>query len=228
MTKILVIDDDQNVQRLLRVTLKQEGFEVVVAGDGSEGLKLWESDAPSLILLDVNLPKLDGYQVAIRIRETEGAGAHVPIIMLTAEKDVSQKVRGLRAGADDYLVKPFAFRELLARVRALSRRHLDRRTAAMQFGDIAIDTSAHSVSVGSAPVRLSAKEFAILEYFALHPMQVFSRRQVEEHVWNYDFDSSSNLVDVYIGRIRRKLLDAGAIDPIVTVRGVGYRFEPPA
>ncbi len=122
MTKILVIDDDQNVQRLLRVTLKQEGFEVVVAGDGIEGLRLWEAEAPSLILLDVNLPKQDGYQVATKIRETEGSGAHIPIIMLTAEKDVTQKVRGLRAGADDYLVKPFHQAELLARMKSLLTR----------------------------------------------------------------------------------------------------------
>ena len=122
MTKILVIDDDQNVQRLLRVTLKQEGFEVVVAGDGVEGLRLWEAESPALILLDVNLPKQDGYQVATKIRETEGTGSHIPIIMLTAEKDVTQKVRGLRAGADDYLVKPFHQAELLARMKSLLAR----------------------------------------------------------------------------------------------------------
>lgn len=122
MTKILVIDDDQNVQRLLRVTLKQEGFDVVVAGDGVEGLRLWEAESPSLILLDVNLPLLDGYQVATKIRETEGTGSHIPIIMLTAEKDVTQKVRGLRAGADDYLVKPFHQAELLARMKSLLTR----------------------------------------------------------------------------------------------------------
>jgi len=122
MTKILVVDDDQNVQRLLRVTLKQEGFEVIVAGDGAEGLQLWEDEAPDLILLDVTLPKQDGYQVAARIREVEGSGAHVPIIMLTAEKEVEQKVRGLRAGADDYLVKPFHQAELLARMKSLLTR----------------------------------------------------------------------------------------------------------
>ena len=122
MTKILVVDDDQNVQRLLRVTLKQEGFEVIVASDGAEGLQLWEDEAPDLILLDVTLPKQDGYQVAARIREVEGSGAHVPIIMLTAEKEVEQKVRGLRAGADDYLVKPFHQAELLARMKSLLTR----------------------------------------------------------------------------------------------------------
>ena len=122
MTKILVVDDDPNVQRLLRVTLKQEGFEVVVAGDGVEGLRLWETESPALILLDVTLPRQDGYQVATKIRETEGSGTHVPIIMLTAEKEVEQKVRGLRAGADDYLVKPFHQAELLARMKSLLTR----------------------------------------------------------------------------------------------------------
>jgi pilus assembly protein CpaE len=122
MTKILVVDDDPNVQRLLRVTLKQEGFEVIVAGDGVEGLRLWETESPALILLDVTLPRQDGYQVAAKIRETEGSGTHIPIIMLTAEKEVEQKVRGLRAGADDYLVKPFHQAELLARMRGLLSR----------------------------------------------------------------------------------------------------------
>jgi len=122
MSKILVVDDDPNVQRLLRVTLKQEGFEVIVAGDGAEALRLWEAEAPALILLDVSLAKLDGYQVATSIREAEGPGAHVPIIMLTAEKEVEQKVRGLRAGADDYLVKPFHQAELLARMKSLLAR----------------------------------------------------------------------------------------------------------
>ena len=122
MSKILVVDDDPNVQRLLRVTLKQEGFDVIVAGDGAEGLRLWEAEAPALILLDVSLAKLDGYQVASSIREAEGTGTHVPIIMLTAEKEVEQKVRGLRAGADDYLVKPFHQAELLARMKSLLAR----------------------------------------------------------------------------------------------------------
>jgi pilus assembly protein CpaE len=130
MTKILVVDDDPNVQRLLRVTLKQEGFEVVVAGDGSEGLRLWETETPDLILLDVTLPKVDGYEVATRIRAAEGTGKHVPIIMLTAEKEVEQKVRGLRAGADDYLVKPFHQAELLARMKSLVARFGARTGAA--------------------------------------------------------------------------------------------------
>lgn len=126
MTRILVVDDDPNVQRLLRVTLKQEGFEVIVAGDGAEGLRLWETETPALILLDVSLAKLDGYQVAAAIRKAEGTGAHVPIIMLTAEKEVEQKVRGLRAGADDYLVKPFHQAELLARMKSLLARFSSR------------------------------------------------------------------------------------------------------
>lgn len=126
MTKILVVDDDPNVQRLLRVTLKQEGFEVVVAGDGAEGVRLWEAESPALILLDVTLARLDGYEVATTIRAAEGSGAHVPIIMLTAEKEVEQKVRGLRAGADDYLVKPFHQAELLARMKSLLARFAPR------------------------------------------------------------------------------------------------------
>src|SRR3989304_2334065 len=129
MTTILVAEDDANVQRLLRVTLKQEGYEVVVAGDGAEGLRLWETESPALILLDVTLTKLDGCEVATKSRESEGTGAHVPIIMLTAEKEVEQKVRGLRAGADDYLVKPFHQAELLARMKSLLARFAPREGA---------------------------------------------------------------------------------------------------
>jgi DNA-binding response OmpR family regulator len=144
--------------------------------------------------------------------------------MLTARGSVEDRVAGLSCGADDYLVKPFAFRELLARVRALTRRHLDNRAAVLEAGPIRLDTVSREVTVGGRPLQLTAKELAILEYFMHHPGRVLTRVQVEDHVWNYDFAAESNLVEVYVGRIRRKLAAAGAGDAIATVRGVGYRL----
>ena len=135
-------------------------------------------------------------------------------------------MRGLESGADDYLVKPFAFVEFLARVRALVRRHLPDRSSVLQSGALSLDTSARELRVDDRPVRLTSKEFAILEYFMHHPRRVLARAQIEEHVWDYDFEGASNLVDVYMGRVRRKLSNAGAPDHIVTIRGMGYRFDP--
>jgi DNA-binding response OmpR family regulator len=146
--------------------------------------------------------------------------------MLTARDAVEDRVRGLESGADDYLVKPFAFVEFLARVRALARRHLVDRSSVLEAGHLRLDTAARDLQVRGRPLRMTGKELAIIEYLMHHPRQVLSRSQIEEHVWNYDFESGSNLVDVYVGRIRRKLIGAGAGDPIVTLRGIGYRFDP--
>jgi DNA-binding response OmpR family regulator len=148
--------------------------------------------------------------------------------MLTARDAVEDRVRGLESGADDYLVKPFAFMEFLARLRALARRHLEDRSSVLEAGDLRLDTSARELRFGGRPVPVTGKELAIIEYLMHHPRQVLSRSQIEEHVWNYDFESGSNLVDVYVGRIRRKLNGAGAGDPIVTLRGMGYRFDSEA
>ena len=147
-------------------------------------------------------------------------------MMLTARDAVDDRVRGLEAGADDYMVKPFAMRELTARIRALARRHLPDRTAVLTAGSIVLDTAAHTVKVDAQMVEVTAKEFAILDFFLHNPVRLLSRTQIIEHVWDYDFDGGHNLVEVYMGRLRRKLIAAGAGDPFVTVRGSGYRLEP--
>jgi DNA-binding response OmpR family regulator len=146
--------------------------------------------------------------------------------MLTARDAVDDRVRGLEAGADDYMVKPFAMRELLARIRALARRHLPDRTSVLTAGDIVLDTAAHTLKVSDTYVELTAKEFAILDFFMHHPGRLLTRAQIIDHVWDYDFEGGHNLVEVYMGRLRRKLIAAGAGDPFVTVRGAGYRLEP--
>jgi DNA-binding response OmpR family regulator len=169
------------------------------------------------------LPGRDGFDVS---RELRRERVRVPILMLTARDSVDDRVRGLAAGADDYLVKPFAFAELLARIRALSRRHLDNRSALLELGPLVLDSEARRITVNGQELELTAKEFAILEYFLHHPNRVLTRSQIEDHVWNYDFASESNLVEVYIARLRRKLAASGVDDLIQTVRGTGgYRLK---
>jgi DNA-binding response OmpR family regulator len=147
-----------------------------------------------------------------------------PILMLTARDAVDDRVAGLEAGADDYLVKPFAFREVVARLRALTRRHLPNRGTTLRSGKLALDTASHVLTVDGKAVDLTAKEFAILEYFLLNPDRLLTRSQILEHAWDYDFDGGRNLIEVYIGRLRKKLIEAGGGDPFLTVRGSGYRF----
>jgi DNA-binding response OmpR family regulator len=175
--------------------------------------------------MDVMLPGTDGLAVSRQLRQQK---VSTPILMLTARDAVDDRVSGLEAGADDYMVKPFAMRELLARIRALARRHLPDRTSVLTAGSIVLDTAAHTLRVSGRNVELTAKEFAILDFFMHHPGRLLSRTQIIEHVWDYDFDGGHNLVEVYMGRLRRKLTEAGAPDPFVTIRGAGYRLEPRA
>jgi DNA-binding response OmpR family regulator len=222
--RVLIVEDDRRLANVLRSGLEEEGFGVDVVTEGEEALAAASTTPFDLLTLDVMLPgSRDGFQVSAELRKRRIA---TPVLMLTARDAVEDRVRGLGSGADDYLVKPFAFAEFLARVRALTRRHLENRTSVLEVGSLRLDTGAHQLSVGGNPVELTAKEFSILEYFMLHPKQVLSQPQIEEHVWSYAFASESNLVEVYVGRIRRKLLAAGTGDPIITLRGVGYRFDP--
>jgi DNA-binding response OmpR family regulator len=224
--KILVVDDDPNVQRLLQYTLKQEGYEVVIAADGAEGFRMWGAEAPDLILLDVMLPKLDGYQVATKIRTEEGTAGHVPIIMLTAEREVEQKVRGLRAGADDYLIKPFAIVELTARLEALLRRHGAEGAGPHMAGDIVVDPRRHVATRDGRELGLTRREFDLLDVFVRHPGQVLSRDQLLSLVWGYTTDVETNVVDVFVGYLRRKLEGGGEPRILHTVRGVGWALRP--
>ena len=194
---------------------------VDVAHDGEQGLAAASSTPYDVIVLDIMLPRLDGLEVTRRLREHR---VETPILMLTARDGVDDRVSGLEAGADDYLVKPFALREVIARLRALTRRHVPNRTAQLKAGKVLLDTAAHLLTVDGREVDLTTKEFAILEYFLLNQGRLLTRNQILEHGWDYDFEGGRNLIEVYIGRLRKKLTEAGAADPFVTVRGSGYRY----
>ncbi|MEA2683349.1 MAG: hypothetical protein QOK05_1677 [Chloroflexota bacterium] len=223
--RVLIVEDDLRLSTTLRKGLQEAAVTVDLVGTGAEALDAATATAFDAIILDVMLPGgMDGFEVCAQLRRRR---VSIPVLMLTGRDAVSDRVRGLEAGADDYMVKPFAFQELLARVRALTRRHLEDRSAALTAGALILDTAARLVTVDGRPVDLTSKEFAVLEYFLHNPRRLLTRSQVEEHVWNYDFESESNLVEVYVGRIRRKLLAAGMDGLLTTVRGAGYRLDPP-
>ena len=221
---ILVVEDEQRLARLLKRVLTEEHHIVDLAFDGVEGLDQAETQTYDLIVLDVLLPKLSGIEVCRRLR---AAGIHSPILMLTALGAVEDRVTGLNAGADDYLTKPFAMTELLARVNALLRRRdkpFDQSTI-LQVGDLTLDLVHHSVQRAGKTIDLTAKEFALLEYLMRHPGQVLSRTQITDQVWRYDLDAVSNVVDIYIHYLRDKI-DRGFSRPLLkTMRGVGYKIE---
>jgi DNA-binding response OmpR family regulator len=220
--RVLIVEDDHRLASSMRRGLEEADMAVDVVHDGSEAIAAALATLYDVILLDLMLPEVDGVEVCRRLR---GRRMHAPILVLTARDSLEDRVLGLEAGADDYLVKPFALREVIARVRALARRHLHDRTAVMKAGPISLDTSAQKLQVGARPVALTAKEYAILEYFMLNPGVLLTKDQIIEHVWNYDFEGGRNLIEVYVNRLRTKLATAGAADPFVTVRGAGYRFE---
>jgi len=223
--RILAIEDEPGIVRVLERGLGAHGHQVVSADNGEDGAILATDPSVELVLLDIALPGLDGHAVLERIRALRPT---LPILMLTARDDLQNKVRALNAGADDYLTKPFAFEELLARVRALSRRVGQRESSRMQAGDLRIDLLSRRVWRADKVIDLSSREFALLEYFVRHLGQVLSRQQILEAVWEYDFDADSNIVDVYVRYLRRKIDHPPQPSLITTVRGSGYRFEPPA
>lgn len=218
--KILVIDDDRRITALLRRTLVFEGYEVQVAGGGEEGLRLAASWLPDLVLLDVLMPGMDGWEVCRRLRAAGG----VPVLMLTARDDVSDRVKGLDLGADDYLVKPFALEELLARVRALLRRKKPGEPVLqpLVYEDLVLDHTSREVRRGDRLIQLTAREFDLLALLLENPRQVLTRDLIMERVWGYDFSGESNVLEVYIGMLRQKLEEAGERRLIHTRRGVGY------
>ena len=220
--RILIVEDDSRLADVLRRGLQEQGYAVDLAHDGETGVGLAESEPYDLVILDLMLPVLDGLSVCRRLR---GAGRGVPVLMLTARDSIDDRVAGLDAGADDYLVKPFAFRELLARVRALLRRDSLSRDPLLRLGDLEIDTVSHAVRRAGRSVELTGKEYALLEFLARNPNRVLTRTQIAEHVWNYDFTALSNVVDVYVRYLRRKLGDEQEPRLIETVRGVGYRLR---
>jgi len=220
--RILVVEDERRITAFIKRGLEEERYAVDVAYDGEEALDWAAVVDYDLIVLDVLLPKKDGIEVC---RELRAQGNKVPILMLTARDAIEDRVQGLDSGADDYLVKPFAFQELLARIRALLRRSGEIKTTRLQVGDLALDTLTHRASRGGRVIELTAREYALLEFLMRHPGQVLSRTQISEHVWNYDFFTTSNVVDVYIRYLRRKIDKGFEVKLLQTVRGVGYKIE---
>ena len=225
--RILVVDDERAVRESLRRALELEGYDVELAADGQEALDLLESEStePDALVLDVLMPQVDGLEVCRRLRL---AGSQLPVLMLTARAEVETRVEGLDAGADDYVTKPFALEELLARLRALLRRTADGSGETLRFADLELDPKTRDVTRGGEPIELTRTEFALLELFLLNPRQVLTRSLIFERVWGYDFGASSNSLDVYIGYLRRKTEAGGKPRLIQTVRGVGYALREPA
>ena len=220
--KVLVVEDDRKVAGFIEQGLREEGYVVDVAPDGEEATMLAHVYDYDVILLDVVLPKKNGFQVATELRRE---GRNTPILMLTSRDSVEDVVRGLDSGADDYLPKPFHFEELLARVRALSRRGGAERLDTLRFGGITMDRLRHDVRIEDKPFDLTAKEFQLLEYFLLHPEEVVRRTTLLEKVWDMHFDPESNVVDVHVGNLRRKMASCTAAQRIETVRGVGFALR---
>ncbi|HWQ15110.1 MAG TPA: response regulator transcription factor [Roseiflexaceae bacterium] len=225
MAHLLIVEDEAEIAGYLRRGLTFEGYSVEVAADGPAAISAARERPPDLVVLDLMLPGMDGLEVARRIR----SASDVPIIMLTARDAVPDRVAGLEAGADDYLIKPFAFEELLARIRVqLRRRQREEQPGVLRYGPLVMDTAAHETSIGERRVDLTAKEYDLLELFMRHPQQVLTREVIYDRVWGYDFGGESNIIEVYVRYLRQKLEARGEPRLIHTVRGVGYilREEP--
>jgi two-component system response regulator MprA len=221
--KILVVDDERAVRESLRRALELEGYEIELAEDGQQALeRLHEGPEPDAMVLDILMPGVDGLEVSRTVRRE---GSRLPILMLTARTQVEDRVEGLDAGADDYLTKPFALEELLARVRALLRRTTDGSGEPLQFSDLVLDPRTREVLRNGERIELTRTEFSLLELFMLNPRQVLTRSLIFERVWGYDFGFASNSLDVYIGYLRRKTETGGRPRLIHTVRGVGYALR---
>ncbi|MBS5145018.1 MAG: response regulator transcription factor [Butyricicoccus pullicaecorum] len=217
--RILVAEDERDMNALLCRTLARAGYSVDGCFDGLEAMDCLAGAEYDCLILDVMMPKLDGHALVRKIR---AQGNAVPVIFLTARDSIQDRITGLDLGADDYLVKPFDFDELLARIRAVTRKYGTQKTSVLTLADLIIDTSGHTVTRGGTPIKLSAKEYAILEYLMKHQGTVVSRTQLENHVWNYDYEGGSNVVDVYITYLRKKL-DGGFDKKLLhTVRGSGW------
>ena len=217
--RILLVEDEPSAARMIAKGLRERAYAVDVAGDGEAALYQSEINDYDLILLDVMLPRRDGLEVCRSLRQ---AGLSTPILMLTARDTFADRVGGLDSGADDYLTKPFDFGELLARIRALLRRGPVLRSETVMVGDLSLDTRAHRVRRGDREINLTSKEYALLEYLARNAGQVVGRAQISEHVWDENFDPFSNLIDVYVQRLRRKIGDSTSHKLIRTIRGEGY------
>lgn len=217
--RILVAEDERDLNRIIKKRLEKEDYSVDSCFDGEEALDYLAVGEYDLVLLDIMMPKADGLEVVRRMREKR---ISTPVLFLTAKDSVADKVAGLDAGAEDYLVKPFAFEELLARIRALTRKNAGESTNQLTLADLTLDIKSHQVSRAGTPISLSTREFAILEYMMLNRGTVLSREKIESHIWNFDYAGGSNVIDVYIRYLRKKIDDPFSSRLIHTVRGSGY------
>jgi len=222
--RLLLVEDNQRLNKALKLSLEESGYVVDTAMDGEEGQELAELTPYDGIILDIMLPKRDGLEVCHNLRQQH---MRTPILLLTARDAVEDRVQGLDSGADDYLVKPFSIEELEARLRALLRRDAPDKTGLLTAADLELDPATHNVRKAGRPIELTSKEFALLEYLLRNPNWLITREMAERHVWDYGGASASNLVDVYIRRLRRKLDDPYEVKLIETVRGFGYRLKKP-
>ncbi|HLH21555.1 MAG TPA: response regulator transcription factor [Chloroflexota bacterium] len=221
---ILVVDDDRRITSMLSRALRAEGYDVRTANDGSEGLTRVRERQPDLVVLDLLMPAVDGIEVCRRLREE----SDLPILILTAKDETEDRVHGLDSGADDYLVKPFALDELLARVRALLRRRETREQRVLRFADLALDLTSRIATRGEQSIELTTREFELLAYFMRHPREVLAQDQILDRVWDGQYDAESNVLHVYVGYLRNKLEAGGQPRLIHTVRGVGYVLREPS
>jgi two-component system, OmpR family, copper resistance phosphate regulon response regulator CusR len=219
--RVLVVEDDIRLANIVARGLTEAGYAVDNAYDGEEAEYMAENTPYNIIVLDLMLPRKDGLQVCRDLRTKK---INTPILMLTAKDTIDDRISGLDSGADDYLVKPFAFSELAARIRALSRREAEQKTQTLKFKDLEMDLLSREIRRGTRKIELTAKEYAMLEYFLRHPHVVLTRTMLEENIWNYSFDATSNIVDVYVRRLRLLLDDGSGENLIETVRGAGYRL----
>jgi DNA-binding response OmpR family regulator len=220
--RLLVIEDQDKVSGFIKKGLEEEGYAVDIARDGQEGLNMALDRVHDLIILDIQLPKIDGLQI---LREFRDQGVVTPVLLLTVRATIEDKVLGLDSGADDYLPKPFAFQELVARVRALLRRRPDTEPTLVKIADLTLDPARRMVMRGDKRIDLSPREFSLLNYFMRNPERVLTRTMITEHVWDYDFDSDTNVIDVYVNYLRKKI-DTGRNNKLIqTVRGVGYMMK---
>ena len=220
--RILLAEDERDMNRILTKKLRDEGYGIDSCYDGEEALLYLESAAYDGVILDVMMPKTDGFQVLSAMREK---GMNTPVLFLTARDSVEDRVRGLDLGASDYLVKPFSMEELMARVRALTRRTYDAASSRLTAGDLTLDTASHRVFQGAQEIELSAREFALLSYLMHNQNSILSREQIENHIWNFDYEGGTNIIDVYIRYLRKKIDDGHAVKLIHTVRGMGYMLK---
>jgi len=222
--RILLVEDNRRLSDSLRLTLEEDGYAVDTAYDGMDGEEMGLIPSYDIIILDIMLPGKDGLEVCRELRDRR---ITTPILMLTARDALDDRVLGLDSGADDYLVKPFEVDELRARIRALLRRDSSNKSGLLQVADLVLDPAAHTVQRAGRSIELTAKEFSLLEYFMRHPNHLVTREKVEEHLWNYDHVIASNVVDVYVRRLRNKIDDPSQVKLLETLRGAGYRLRVP-